>query len=654
MSSSSAGPGASADAPAPTQPNSGEAASASSQYATPATSTVASAVKVREKGFSSRPAHSFSRTGGASGVTGVRTRKDPTQTEDRVYVPSNISFLPRRTTATPASLSAVLETPTPLPLPPVVTLPPGSRPLTSAPIRRGNTAASFDPMESTAALGADDPRPEPRRRVSFGTAVEYPLDKPSPSIFPSPPAAPYRVEDVLGNSDRSALGISTARSPPPHLSHPAPGGERERTPPRGATAGSVADPSSGESGNNRSSPVEEPETLSPIPVPDSPLPPISVGVPPLAGFSASSDRSGAASAPVSTSAANVRHYSPSDAIPRWTSPDRRNSPALSASPSETLEFDPDAVQPYVDVLLRRVPGQEKSLYERALNLRTFKVSKHFIEDWGVPRPKSTFRNFRFRMSQIVLDELEYIISELSPLLSSIGRIVPKPFFNPGRIDPGRHLLGSLTGHDDLEMLHYNMKILCDRIVDAAERVLNLDGRAILSGADLSPARTASSWADDMSTRAGSLNPTIVTKLYLNHPRLKARMTEEGRSNIHRWTSAARDSPPQVEWSPLHSALAPSPSLLAAFPDREPEDTPRRMYYPHGAEEPTFSFVSLSSSYGQPPGWRAPDSTPATRPRAEQAAPIAPEESASTRAAPRASRSQQRAKKKALSVASRGI
>jgi hypothetical protein len=409
----------------------------------------------------------------------------------------------------------------------------------------------------------------------------------------------------------------------------------------------VIDPPSGQSGKIRSDPLAEPISPSLSAPAGSPLPPISADVPPLAGFSSDGERPGAGSAPAATPATGSRYYSPSDAIPRWTSLDRKNSPALSATPSETLEFDSDAVQPYVDVLLRRGAGQEKSLYERVLGLKSFKVSKHFIEDWGVPRPKSSFKNFRFRMSQIVIDELEYLISELSPLLASIGRLVPKPFFNSGRIDPGGHLLSSLSGHDDLEMLHYDMKILCDRILDAATRILNLDGLSEISGADLSPARTASSWADDMSARAGSRNPTIVTKLYLNHPRLKARMTDEGRANIHRWTSAARDSPPQVEWSPLHSALAPSPSLLAAFPTREPEEAPRRMYYPHGSDEPNFSFVSLSSSYGQPPGWRAPDSSTTTRARTTDYVPDPePEESASTRAAPRASRSQQRAEKKA--------
>jgi hypothetical protein len=647
MSSSSAGPGAPPDTPDPTQPSHEEAASAPSVYATPSTSAAASATKAKDRGNPNRLAAPSARSANVSGVTGVRLKKEHARPEDRTYVPASISFLPRRTTATPASLSAILETPSPLPLPPSSMAPSGAKPPPTAPVpaRRGFSAASFDPMDSTAAQAADDARPEPRRRVSFGTTVEYPKDKTPPSIFPSAPSAPPSANEFLsGANDRSALGISTARSPPPHLPYP-PVPSPNSGPVRGASHATSApaklDSPREESGYIRSRSPEEPEPLPPVTSPESPLPPISVGVPPLAGFASNSARpdAGSASAPTTS----VRHYSPSDAIPRWTSPDRKNSPALSANPSDTLEFDPDVVQPYIDVLLRRGSGQERSLYERVASLKSFKVSKHFVEDWGVPRPKSTFKNFRFRMSQLVLDELEYLISELSPLLTSIGHHIPKPFFNPGRIDPGGHLLRSLAGHDDLEMLHYNMKILCDRIGDAAERVLGLDGRAEVSGADMSPARTASSWADDMSARAGSLDPTIVTKLYLTHPRLKARMTDEGRSNIHQWTAAARDSPPQVEWSPLHSALAPSPSLLSAFPIRDPEDAPRRMYYPHGAEEPSYSFISRSSSYGQPPGWRPPETSPTATSRAPN--PLVSDESASS-AIPRVSRKQQRAAKKA--------
>jgi hypothetical protein len=272
----------------------------------------------------------------------------------------------------------------------------------------------------------------------------------------------------------------------------------------------------------------------------------------------------------------------------------------------------EAVQPYIEDILVKAAQDKLSLYERILRLSQVELDKHFIEDLGVRLPDDPVQIYRFKLNGDFLDELHFQVSRVQQLTTAIARYIPRPHFNGSLVDPGGHLICSLQGNADLSLLHIDFKVLTRRILDAAERIRQLDGRDHISDSAVSPVQTASSWAGDLVINEKGFSPTLVTKMYLKHPRLQAQLDSPGRAVIEDWVTSGQRSPPTSNWSPLRSTLLPPSKLKEVFPIREPEREPRKVYYPAESDNPATAFQSGASSYGQPRSWRVPPSDHAAR------------------------------------------
>jgi hypothetical protein len=286
-------------------------------------------------------------------------------------------------------------------------------------------------------------------------------------------------------------------------------------------------------------------------------------------------------------------------------------PGRPFTPATGMAFDSEVVQPYVEDILVKSSQDKLSLYERVLWLSQVNLDKYFIEDLGVRMADDPIQIYRFKLNGEFLDELHYQVSRVQELVDAIARYVPKPHFNGGRIDPGGHLVRSLQGSSDLNLLHVDFKVLTRHIADAAERIRQLNRRDHVSDSGVSPVRTTSSWADELGDSNRSLSPTAVTKLHLKHPRWQSQLTSPGRSVLQDWISSERRTPPAEKWSPLLSVLMPASGLQDDFPPRLPEQEPRKVYYPAMAEHPATAFQSGASSYGQSRHWQVPPARAST-------------------------------------------
>jgi hypothetical protein len=302
----------------------------------------------------------------------------------------------------------------------------------------------------------------------------------------------------------------------------------------------------------------------------------------------------------------------SSASQSW--PSSSGLPGRPLTPATGIAFEPEAVQPFVEDILVKSSNDKLSLYERVLRLSQVDLDKYFVEDLGVRLSSDPVQIYRFKLNGEFLDELYYQVSRVQQLVDAIARYVPKPHFNGGRIDPGGHLVRSLQGNSDLNMLHIDFKVLTRRISDAAERIRQLDGRDHVSDAAISPVQTTSSWAGELDESKGVPSPTAVTKIYLKHPRLQSQLPSPSRAVLEDWIASDRRSPPTEKWSPLLSVLMPKPGLHEAFPPRDPEQEPRKVYYPAMAEHPATAFQSGASSYGQSRHWQVPPMRSSTEER----------------------------------------
>jgi hypothetical protein len=274
-------------------------------------------------------------------------------------------------------------------------------------------------------------------------------------------------------------------------------------------------------------------------------------------------------------------------------------------PTSGIDFDPDAVQPYVEELLVKSSLEKISLYERILQMSRFPITKHLIEDLGVRLPEDHIQIYRFKLGSEMLDELSYQTRRVQGLTDAVARYIRRPYFNSGAIDPGGHLYRSLQGCSEVEHLHVDYKILTKRLLDAAERIRQLDGRTHVSETAISPIRTASSWAADLAANEGGISPSVVTKVYLSHPRMSESLSADANRVVQDWVKSNEQSLPSAGWSPLRNVLMPSPTLSQAFPLRQPEPEPRKLVYPVDSDEPMTVFQSGASSYGQAKSWRVP-------------------------------------------------
>jgi hypothetical protein len=438
----------------------------------------------------------------------------------------------------------------------------------------------------------------PTSRPSGSGSRRSPLPAPDRVRFSSPDAQDYSRLPVEGDPD---VAFSLAMSPgrpgilrmpsSPHAPH-APAAAPEE--PMGATPSISSPPGTPEvvaaphESVRRDSARREAGVHQPL-LHVEPSLVVSPSVLPLSGFPDANARD---RPPRESSASQARSFSSGI----------RGRPL---APVTGIAFEHEAVQPYVEDILVKTAPDKLSLYKRVLRLSQTALDKHFVEDLGVRLQDDPIQIYRFKINGDLLDELHFQITRLQQLSTAISRYVPKPHFNNGQIDPGGYLVRSLQGSSDLALLHIDYKVLTRRIIDAAERIRQLDGRDHVSDVDVSPVQTASSWAADLVEHEGSYSPTHVTKTYLKHPRLQAQMSSPGRAVLDNWLSSNQRSPPAEGWSPLFSTLMPSPTLRNSFPSREPEREPRKVYYPAQSDVPATAFQSGASSYGQPRNWRVP-------------------------------------------------
>jgi hypothetical protein len=163
----------------------------------------------------------------------------------------------------------------------------------------------------------------------------------------------------------------------------------------------------------------------------------------------------------------------------------------------------DAMSPFLEALVER-DGSGQSLYDRAMALAKVQLSKHNVEDLGLPLPDDRIQHQRFRLNSALRQELGELVPEIQRLVDGISQYVPKSMFTQTPIDPGGHLLRSCHGIRDLNLLSINFRELARRASRAASRIWHMHRYESIYQGDLSPVQTTSSWNAALEDSRGNL------------------------------------------------------------------------------------------------------------------------------------------------------